>query len=70
LKALTKFPKRLRAIREMRGLSVRVAARIIGISPSTLQRWESGISSPSLEKITRSAERLNCTITELIGAEP
>jgi len=39
-------PKRRRQIRETAGLSLREAARALGIAPMTLHRWERGQCAP------------------------
>ncbi len=44
-------PARLRVLRKERGLSQRALARIIGITPETLCRWEKGVRVPQQESI-------------------
>ena len=48
------IPARLRACRTSRGLSQETAARLLGVDPGTLRRWESGertLKEPFLTQI-------------------
>lgn len=60
------FPKRLRALRIKKGLSMRKAAELLGISLSMLQRYESGENSPSIERLSRFASILKVDVNSLI----
>lgn len=61
------FSKRLRSLREMKGITRKELAEMIGISESTLQRWERGITLPSLKYIKKLAIALEVSEDYLIG---
>jgi len=60
------FRGNLRSLRKARGLSLRAAARLIGVSLSTLQRYESLETSPSIERVEKIARAFNVDISVLI----
>lgn len=45
-------PSHCRRIREAAGVSLRQAASVVGVSPATLMRWESGENRPRLKHAT------------------
>jgi transcriptional regulator with XRE-family HTH domain len=69
--ALTKreFARRLRAARERLDIRQEDAARRIGTTWATYQRWESGKTSPRPGKIEAIAQALEVDIEHLQGAE-
>jgi transcriptional regulator with XRE-family HTH domain len=56
------FAAKLRECRKRKGLSIRKAARLLELSPSTLQRYESGIGSPSIARLSKIAIVLNLEV--------
>lgn len=52
------FPERLRAARTARGLSVEAFARLLGIDPSTVARWETGKGRPGRKLLALLAQVL------------
>jgi transcriptional regulator with XRE-family HTH domain len=60
------FLGNLKNLRKAQGLSLRAAARLIGVSLSTLQRYESRQTSPSIEKVDQIARAFNVDISVLI----
>lgn len=61
----------IRAKRKDENLGLREAAKISGVSPSTLSRLERNISSslPDLETLTRLATWLNVSIDTILGEQ-
>ena len=43
----------LKALRVNKGMDQREAAKLLGITPETLSRWESGKSFPNVPQITK-----------------
>lgn len=67
MKNTSKFPEILKSLRKANQLSVRKAAKEFGISPSSLQRYESGEVMPSLERAAKMAEVLRVPVDTLVG---
>jgi transcriptional regulator with XRE-family HTH domain len=61
------FPEVLCLIRKVNGWSVRVAAGKMGISPSSLQRYENGEVQPTLKVLYRIAEATEMDMGILTG---
>jgi transcriptional regulator with XRE-family HTH domain len=66
--ALEGVGRRLRRVREQRGLTLTTAARHAGISKSTLSRLENGQRRPSLELLLPLTQVYRVPIDDLIGA--
>ena len=60
--------RRLRRVREQRGLTLTVAASHAGLSKSTLSRLENGQRRPSLELLLPLAQVYRVPIDDLVGA--
>lgn len=45
------FAERLKAWRANADLTVREAAKVLQVSPTTVTRWESGLTKPSLAMV-------------------
>ena len=58
---------RLRAIREGKGVSLRVLKKMSGVAVATLARIEAGGYDPRLSTLRRLAKALSVTVAELIG---
>lgn len=63
------FGKKLKILREQQGLYQKDIALEFGVAPNTVSQWESGISEPNIEQITRLAELLNTDTNNLLGNE-
>lgn len=50
--------RRLREAREAKGLSMREVAERLGVSHTTVSRWEDGLVTPTRENLRLIAERL------------
>ena len=61
------FAEQIKIIREEKGLTQKEFADLLLVSNRTVSRWERGSVSPTAEEITRIAEILNCTVSQLIG---
>lgn len=61
---------RIGEMRERAGMTQAQLADSMGVNPSTVCRWESGVSNPVASKVIRLANLLHCTIDELYGREP
>lgn len=57
----------LRKVRVRLGLSVELAAQIIGVRPELLEEWERGTSEPLGVDLRRMAEAYSCSPDELLG---
>ena len=67
LSGMTTFPPRLTAAREKRGLNQSELARRIGVTPQSVQAWESGKSTPRDPKMKKLALELNVPASYLRG---
>jgi transcriptional regulator with XRE-family HTH domain len=59
---------RIRDFRQARGLSQDQLAKVMGVDPSQVSRWESGDREPTLESISRLARALDVSIDVLMHA--
>lgn len=66
--ALERVAQRLRGIRRRRGLTLVEAARLAGMSKSTLSRLETGQRRPSLELLLPLAHTYQVPLDDLVGA--
>ena len=57
----------LRLARSRKGLSQRDLAELLGVSPGTIGRYESGLRSPDIHTLHFLASALGCTVAELLG---
>lgn len=61
--------KRIKVIRESRGLSQADVAKAINVSQSCVAKWESGGVYPRAQLLPQIARILDCTIDELFKGE-
>lgn len=66
---LTIVPDRLRILRKEAGLTRNALAAKVGVSSRTVAYWEIGRSTPEAANTSRLAKVLDCSISNLIGAE-
>lgn len=66
---MVEFKDRLRALRQLRNLSVGQLAERTGVPKATLARWDNGESSPSVgsKHLASIAEFFDMSLAELIG---
>src|SRR3989304_5915574 len=62
--------RRIRELREQRGLTLRQLSEKADVSPSTIQKIEKNLISPSLGTVLRIAKGLETTIESLLNAHP
>ena len=62
--------RRLRAVREARGLSLEAVARAAAMSPSTLSRLETGKRRLAVDHLAPLARALETTVDELLAPDP
>src|SRR5688500_9668638 len=63
----SKFPERLRAARDLRGLSQSELAVKSGLQPSAISHFEQNRRAPSFDNLKRLANALNVTTDYLLG---
>jgi transcriptional regulator with XRE-family HTH domain len=61
--------KRLRAIRQAKGLTLSEASRITRVTPMTLGSWERGDRKPTLENLIHLCNRYEVSIESLVKEE-
>ena len=61
------FPERLRAARELKGLSQTELAVRAGLQPSAVSHFETGRRQPSFDNLRRLADALTVSIDYLLG---
>jgi len=66
---MTSFNNNLRRIRTNQGLSQSDLARIMNVTQATISSWEKGRTEPSMGDVSRLANILDCSISELTGLE-
>ena len=59
--------KRLVEMRLAKGKNQSYVARQLGTIPSTVAKWESGVSSPSAFFLLKLADFYGCTTDEILG---
>lgn len=69
IKVQSSFPKRLRYLRENKGLSQKDFARILGVDNRLISRLETGYNEPNLEQLETFSDFFNCSIDYLLGRE-
>ena len=63
---LENFGKRLKKLRESKGMSIRHLARLLNLTPSTYLFYEQGKSEPKLKNLKNLSEVLNVSIDYLV----
>lgn len=63
------LPENLSALRRKSGLSQEQLAEKIGVSRQAISKWETGLSTPDLEKLVSLGECFGVTVDELIGTK-
>jgi transcriptional regulator with XRE-family HTH domain len=59
--------KKIKRYRKRKNMSQQEFAHFLGISQNYLSEIENGVHVPSLKKLTQIAEKLNTTVTKLLG---
>jgi SOS-response transcriptional repressor LexA len=63
------FGDTLKKLRAQAGLSQRALAKMLGLSPAAIQRWEAGEVLPQAGRIREISSALGVTQTELLGLQ-
>lgn len=66
----TVFSRRLKALREERGLSQAQLANASGIDKSAIARYETGRTLPGIDRAVTLARALDCSVDVLAGCVP
>lgn len=61
------YGKRIRELREERGISMMALANAIGVSDTAVCKWENQVSEPKLTYIVRLADFFGCSADYLVG---
>ena len=59
--------KRIKELREQKGLLQKEIANLLGISQQAVARWENGQTEPDSETLAKLAEIFNCSVDYLLG---
>lgn len=61
--------KRIRALREKKGITQRELADLLGVTDAAVSKWEHGKNYPDITLLERLSEVLGCKVSELLGLE-
>jgi len=64
---MSKFPIRLKELREEKGLLSKDFAKIMSVEPATITNWEKGNRFPKDDVLIKIADYFNCSIDYLLG---
>ena len=64
---MTKFPERLRQLREERGVSQAAVSKEMGVSRYTVYSYEKGKTEPTLDGLVILANYFDVTVDYLLG---
>ena len=64
---IMKFSDRLKGLREKNDMTQEQLAKVSGVSPRTIQRYECGTSRPRLDAAEKLAKALNISVDQLLG---
>ena len=64
-----KFSDRLKGLREENDMTQEQLAKVSGVSPRTIQRYECGTSRPRLDAAEKLAKALNISVDQLLGTD-
>ncbi len=64
---MSKFPERLKTLRESNNLLSKDFAKIMNVEPATITNWEKGNRFPKDDVLIKIADYFNCSIDYLFG---
>jgi len=66
----TTFARRLRQLREARGLSKSALARLLNVTPTCVWNWEEGNTEPRADNLTALSKALDTSEDHLLSGVP
>jgi len=66
---MKEFSKRLKVLRNEKGLTIREFAKILGITHGGYNRYENGDGEPKYEMLVKIAEYFNVSVDYLFGKD-
>ena len=66
---IIKTAERIKELREQRGLSQAELAHQFGVTRSSVNAWEMGVSNPKIDKLAELAQYFHVSIDFLVGLE-
>lgn len=60
---------RIKDLRQTAGITQQQLAESIGVTQAAVAQWESGLTSPKFAHLRAIAEKLGCSVDDLIGEE-
>ena len=66
---MNKFAERLKELREEKNMSELQLAKVLGVSSTTINRWERGLRAPNLDSLILLARFFDVSIDYLCGLE-
>lgn len=63
------FSENLKTLRKQKGMSQETLAQQLHVVWQTISKWEKGLSVPDAENLTRIADFLEVSVSELLGAK-
>lgn len=63
----SEFCRRLKALREKRGLSRRTLSELCGLHPDAVRRYERGLATPTVEAVCALAEYFGVSTDWMLG---
>ena len=64
-----KFRDNLLHLRQQRNMTQEQLAMLLGVSRQSVAKWESGQSTPDVDKLMRMADLFDCTLDELVSGD-
>lgn len=64
-----KFRDNLLHLRQQRNMTQEQLAMLLGVSRQSVAKWESGQSTPEVDKLAKMADLFGCTLDELVSAD-
>lgn len=59
--------KKLKDLRKQKGITQEDLARIVEVSPSTVQKWEADVADPNTGVLMKIAKTFDCSLDYLFG---
>lgn len=66
---ILEFHEKLQELRKIRGLTQEELAEALFVSRTAISKWESGLSVPDADMLSKLADVLEINVSELLGSE-